>query len=329
MEIRSVTDKPARPAAPTSWMLRSRLKIRQLLLLSALGDTGNLRRAASDLGMTQPAATKLLHELEAALNVDLFERSRRGMKPTVFGEAMIRRARALLTDLDAVRDEIAALSEGSLGTLALGTNSSTASELVPRAVAALLDRHPGVGISVVEGTNDMLMAMLRRGELDMIVGRVMGGAAMDEVDLRVLHEDEFMVVCGPQHPLLKMKRIALADLTRQRWILPKSTAPVRQRLDILFAELAGGRPRNAIESTSLLTNLALLQESNMVTVMPADLVRQFSRSGLVKTLPVSLPGLLFPVALITRVNRSSTPVADAFIEELLRVSATAPAAPNP
>jgi DNA-binding transcriptional LysR family regulator len=81
------------------------------------------------------------------------------------------------------------------GTLALGANTSTASELVPRTVAALLERHPGVGISVVEGTNDMLMEMLRRGELDM-VGRVMGGAAMDDVDLRVLHEDEFLVVCG-------------------------------------------------------------------------------------------------------------------------------------
>jgi DNA-binding transcriptional LysR family regulator len=323
-------EAPARTrATPASWMLRSRLKIRQLLLLSALGDTGNLRRAASELGMTQPAATKLLHELEQALNVELFERSRRGMKPTVFGVAMIRRSRALLTDLDGVRDEIAALSQGSLGTLALGANTSTASELVPRTVAALLERHPGVGISVVEGTNDMLMEMLRRGELDMVVGRVMGGAAMDDVDLRVLHEDEFLVVCGPRHPLLKMKRVTLTDLLHQRWILPKSTAPVRQRLDILFIEMAGGRPRNAIESTSLLTNLGLLQESNMVTVMPADLVRQFSRSGLVKTLPISLPGLFFPVALITRANRPSTPVLDAFIEELLRVSATAPTSQNP
>ncbi|MDO8299696.1 LysR family transcriptional regulator [Lacisediminimonas sp.] len=315
--------------AHTSWLLRSRLKIRQLLLLSSLGETGNLRRAAAELGMTQPAATKLLHELEAALNVELFERSRRGMKPTVFGEAMIRRARALLTDLDGARDEIAALSEGSLGTLALGTNSSTASELVPRAVAALLERHPNVRVSLVEGVNDMMMSMLRRGELDMVVGRVLGGAAMDEVDLRMLHEDEFVIVCGPRHPLLNMKRIELSDLVRQRWILPNSTAPVRQRLDILFTEHGGGRPRNAIESASLLTNLAMLQESNMVTVMPADLVRQFSRSGLVKPLPVSLPGLFFPVALITRINRANTPVAEAFIEELLRVSATAPTGRNP
>lgn len=321
--------KPMTKAPHASWLLRSRLKIRQLLLLSALGDLGNLRRAAAELGMTQPAATKLLHELESALNVELFERSRRGMMPTVFGEAMIRRARALLTDLDGARDEIAALSEGSLGTLALGTNSSTASELVPRAVAALLERHPNVRVSLVEGVNDMMMSMLRRGELDMVVGRVLGGAAMDEVDLRMLHEDEFVIVCGPRHPLLNMKRIELSDLVKQRWILPNSTAPVRQRLDILFTEHGGGRPRNAVESVSLLTNLAMLQESNMVTVMPADLVRQFSRSGLVKPLPVTLPGLFFPVALITRIHRANSPVAEAFIEELLRVSATAPAGRNP
>ena len=316
---------------PGHWVLKSRLKVRQLLLLSSLGESGNLRRSAAELGMTQPAATKLLHQLESALDVELFERSRRGMTPTIFGHAMIRRARLLLTDLNGARDEISALSVGSLGSLRIGTNNSTASELVPRAVSALIQRHPAVGLSLVEGNNDTLMPMLKRGELDLVIGRVMGGAAMDDVDLRILYEDQFLVVCSPRHPLARRRKVTLSDLAQQRWILPKSTAPLCQRLDFLFAQHCGERPRNAVESTSMLTNLALLQESDMVTALPATVVRQYAKSGLVHALPVALPGLVGPVALITRAGRPNSPVAEAFIGELLMAagkadSALAPAA---
>lgn len=309
---------------PEHWVLKSRLKLRQLLLLSALGESGNLRRAATQLGMTQPAATKLLHQLESTLDVELFERSRRGMTPTVFGEAMIRRARVLLNDLEDARDEITALSAGSLGSLRVGTNNSTSSGLVPRALAALLARHPTVGLSLVEGNNDSLMAMLKRGELDLIVGRVMGGAALDDVDLRLLYEDEFLAVCSPRHPLARRKKLSLADLVKQRWILPKSTAPLCQRLDFLFAEQCNERPRNAVESSSMLTNLSLLQESDMVTVMPAEVVRQYAASGLLHALPVALPGLVGPMALITRSGRPHSPVAQAFIHELLAAAPPLP-----
>ncbi len=313
------------PNAPTvQRLLRSRLKIRQLLLLSALGELGNLRRSAAQLGMTQPAATKLLHDLESALNVQLFERSRRGMTPTLFGDTMIRYAETLLADLDAVGDEINALADGATGTIAAGIMTSTVSEVLPLAVSAMLEEHPGVRVSLMEGTHAMLLAALKRGDLDMVLGRVMGGAAMDDVDLEILYEDEFVIVCGSKHPLLKKKRVSLSDTTSSRWILPHSTTPLRQRLEILFMNQAGARPRNAIESASLLTNLALLQQNTMLSVMPADVVRQFSANGLVRVLPISLSNLFGPVALITRSNRRRSPVVEAFIGHMKRVALTLP-----
>ncbi|HVL36255.1 MAG TPA: LysR family transcriptional regulator, partial [Burkholderiales bacterium] len=112
---------------PSSALLSRRLKLRQLLLLRALGETRNLRRSASALNLTQPAATRLLQELEAALGLQLFERSRRGMAPTPYGEAMIRHARAVLADLDGAREELAALAEGSQGRVVVGSLVSTSS----------------------------------------------------------------------------------------------------------------------------------------------------------------------------------------------------------
>lgn len=305
---------------PPQWFLRGRVKLRQLLLVSTLGELGNLRRAAARLAMTQPTATKLLHELEHSLGVKLFERSRRGMAPTIYGEAMVRHARVLLADLDAAREDISALAGGATGRLSIGTMVSTAAVLLPRAVAALIAERPGLRISILEGTHDMLATALKRGEVDVMLGRVMGGAQMDEFDCEVLYRDEFRVVCGPRHPLARARRVKLAALAKERWILPPASAPLRQRLDILFMAQVGARPHQALESVSLLTNLTLLQETCLLGVMPADMARHFSRNRLLRVLPVALEDLYGPVALITRANRPRTPAVDAFVDALRRAS---------
>lgn len=303
-------------SVPPKWFVRNRLKLRQLLLVSALGESGNLRRAAAQLAMTQPTATKLLRELEHSMGVKLFERSRRGMAATLCGQSMVRHARSLLAGLDAARDEIGAISEGASGRLVVGTMVSTAPVLLPRSLAALTAAKPGLRISILEATHDMLVAALKRGEIDVMLGRVMGGAEMDELESEVLYRDEFRVVCGPRHPLGSAKRVRLPQLARERWILPPPTTPLRQRLDILFMTQAGERPQHALESVSLLTNLTLLQETRMLGVMPADVAQHFARNGLLKVLPVPLPELFGPVALITAANRPRPPAVAALIEEL-------------
>src|SRR5690606_37537051 len=146
-------------------------------------------------------------------------------------------------------------------TLAIGAMASTASVVLPRSVAAMAALRPKVRISIQEGTHDMLVGALRRGELDLILGRVMGGAQMDELDYEALYDDDFRVVCGRDNPLARRGRLRLADLAHERWILPQPSAPLRQRFDILFMSEAGVRQQNPLESVSLLTNMTLLQEA--------------------------------------------------------------------
>ena len=97
------------------WFIRARLKTRQLLLLVALAEEGNIHRAAQVLSMTQPAASKLLKDLEDVLEVSLFDRLPRGMRPTWYGETMIRHARMALANLNQAHDEIGALKRGHYG----------------------------------------------------------------------------------------------------------------------------------------------------------------------------------------------------------------------
>ena len=99
----------------SNWFVRARLKTRQLLLLAAMEEEGNVRRAADVLGMTQPAASRLLKELEDMLGVSLFDRTPHGMHATLYGEVMIRHARMVLSNLSHAHDEISALRAGSNG----------------------------------------------------------------------------------------------------------------------------------------------------------------------------------------------------------------------
>jgi DNA-binding transcriptional LysR family regulator len=118
-----------------NWFLRARLKTRQLLLLIALDDERNIHRAANELNMTQPAASKQLKDLEDMLGVPLFERLPRGMRPTIFGEAMIRHSRMALTSLSKAHEDIAALKSGLSGQVDVGVILSPSMALLPPAIA--------------------------------------------------------------------------------------------------------------------------------------------------------------------------------------------------
>lgn len=118
-----------------NWFLKARLKTRQLLLLIALDDYRNIHRAADELHMTQPAASKQIKDLEEMLDVKLFERLPRGMEPTIYGETMIRHARMALTSLALAHDDIVTLKAGLTGQVEVGVIMTPAMALLPRAIA--------------------------------------------------------------------------------------------------------------------------------------------------------------------------------------------------
>src|SRR5664279_539924 len=126
------------------WFLRARLKTRQLLLLVALADEGNIHGAAQILNMTQPAASKLLKDLEDALEVSLFDRLPRGMRPTWYGETMIRHARVALSSLNQAHEELVAAKNGQFGQVNVGAITAPGLALLPPTVALVKREHPNL-----------------------------------------------------------------------------------------------------------------------------------------------------------------------------------------
>src|SRR5437868_5707686 len=154
------------------WFLRARLRTRHLLLLSAIGEEGNICRAAAMLNMSQPAASRLLRELEDIIGADLFERQARGVKANWYGEALIRHARNALSSLTEAAAEIDALKAGRTGQVNVGSIPGPAAGLVPRAVVRVARDYPLVRVHVAVDTSDRLVQLLGEGRIDIMVGRL-------------------------------------------------------------------------------------------------------------------------------------------------------------
>ena len=194
------------------WFLRARLKTRQLLLLVTLAEEGNIHRAAQVLNMTQPAASKLLKDLEDVLEVPLFERLPRGMRPTWYGETMIRHARVALGSLNQAHDELQALKAGSFGQVRVGAITSPGLALLPPAVAAVKREQPNLRVSLEIETSPVLLERLEQGKLDILVARLFEEHDKSRLRYEALTQELVCGVVRPGHPLLGTADLTLRDV---------------------------------------------------------------------------------------------------------------------
>ena len=298
-----------------------RLKSRQMLLLLALHELRSLRKAAASLNMTQPTATKLLQDLERILGLPLFDRGRRGMQPTNYGEVMIRHARLVLADLDRTRLELEALSSGATGQIKIGAVISAIPFLLAKAVARLKRQHPGLFVSIDVGTSDALVPALAKGELDVLLARPLVLADRPEFNYEELIDEPLHIVARIDHPLMSRSSMTLQDLAAWPWTLLPSGSPMRKVLQPVFAEMGPGQPRDIVETSSMMTMIALLQESDMLAVMPADFTDFNVKHGLLRRLPITLPPIMGAYGVVTRRDRPLAPAMSTFLQHLKEVMA--------
>ncbi|MBN8845714.1 MAG: LysR family transcriptional regulator [Sphingomonadales bacterium] len=267
--------------------LLSRLKLRQLRLLTAIADEGTVLKGSQALNIAQPAATKSIKELEDALGVQLFERSSRGVTPTDFGHVMIKHAKLILAQLRHAGEELQSLEEGLSGRVHVGTLLAASTSLLPRALARLRERRPGIAVTVAEGTIDRLMPGLRTGDIDVVLGRLPEYREREGLKQEVLYLDTVSIMVREGHPLATRASLTLADLVDQAWVMPPTQTSLRRQIDQAFRHEDLEPPLDVIESVSILTNHALLVSTDMLAAMPHQV--GLSQAGLT-ALPVTLEG---------------------------------------
>ena len=289
--------------------IRSRLKTRQLLLLVALADEGNIHRAAEVLAMTQPAASKMLRELEQMLGVPLFERLPRGVRPTEYGEALIRHARLLVDSLDQAQDEIAGLKEGHAGHVRVGAITSPAVRLLPDVVAQLKGRWPSLTVTVEVESSNLLLERLAQERLDLVIGRL--SAEHDKLSLNYepLTFEPVSAVVRPDHALLQQASLTLEQVENATWIVPPMGSVLRHRFELMFQRASLRPPTRVVETSAPLFITRLLERSDMLAVLAADVAEYYAARGLVAVLPLAMPCQMDDYGLITRNDRLLSPAA--------------------
>lgn len=294
----------------------TRLKLRQLRLLVAVGQHGSIQNAAHDLSISQPAATKMIQDLELDFEVKLFDRTNRGVVPTVFGESLIRHGKLIFAQVSNAAQELDDLNEGSSGRVVVGTLLAASPSLLPMAVEQLLKDRPNVAIKIVEGTNEVLMPALLSGEIDMVVGRLPSHRHRQNISQEKFFDERVLAVVGTQHPLSKQVNVSFKQLRPYGWILPPVETTLRRQTDQFFIRQGQYVPQVAIESVSYLANRSLLMAHDFIGLMPAHVAALDIEGGLLAGIDWAAPFGAGPVGVSYRGKQSLSPAGGAFLDAL-------------
>ncbi len=299
-------------------LIGRRLKLRDLHLFFAVVQHGSMAKAASYLGISQPAVSEVVAELEHTLGVRLFDRSARGVELTIYGRALFRRSEAAFDELKQGIRDIAFLTEPSVGEVRVGCPESIAASILPACIKRLLDRYPGIALDVTQvGTAISEYPELQARKLDLVIARVTSLVKPGwDVNLRIekLFDDKLVLATGARSRLAKRRSIKLSDLTDAKWLL---TPPGTNNHDVVAAAFAAqglSMPRPNVMTYSIHLRTHLLAEQEFVAALPKSTLRLNAERFHLKELPIELPARPWPVAIVTLRNRTLSPVVERFIE---------------
>ncbi|PXW95466.1 DNA-binding transcriptional LysR family regulator [Sphaerotilus hippei] len=298
----------------------ARLRFRHLQLLDLLGQTRNLRLAAEQMHLTQPAATKILMDIEQILEARLFDRLPRGMRPNELGLFTLRYAEAALAGQRKFVDEFNALKQGGHGHLAIGAITGSAARLLTASVVEIQRLRPLLVIKILEQSSDQLISWLAERRIDLMIGRFTDESQRAQFSYERLSSEQLQVVAGLHHPLRGAHDLELTQLTRWPWILYPASTAVRKVCDDIFGSTGLAPTSGVVETPSFLFALELMQITDMLSLQPAALVDKYVHKGLLSRIPVELPDRMPDYGLITRLDEPPTPAAQAFITVLRRMA---------
>ena len=301
--------------------LKRRVKLRDLDTLMAVAQAGGMRKAAEQLHMSQPAVSKAIAELEGALGVRLLDRTSKGVEPTVYGRALLRRGQVIFDELRQGVNEIGFLAEPGVGELSIGCGESLMASLVPAVIDRMHRQHPRLVFKMESGDPPVLLNhFLRERICEMVMLRPWEPLTGPDLQVEPLFHERIAVVADARGAWARRRKLVLAELIDEPWIL--SHVEVRPGSPVMhaFEDQGIGLPKNLILSGSLNLRYSLLATGRYLTVMPSTVLKFCPGRGAVKALPVELPHWPIPTVVATLRHRALSPVAELFIERARELS---------
>lgn len=306
------------PSAPTALVTQLRmLKPVQFRLLAELDATGVLGLAAARTGIAQPAASRLLAEMEGLIGFPLHERHGRGLRLTAIGQALARRAARIQIELTDAAREVAEAATGNAGTVRVGAVTGPALSLVMPAIIALQENHPDIHVEVTVTTSVLLCDQVRDGSLDFALARP--GATNTMLEALRIGDEPLSVAVRRGHPLLLRPEIRLDDLLGYDWIMGADDSLLTQTVLARLAELRLPVPKRRISTSSFLFTLAVLNQTDAIAPLAEPVVESFSGNPSMPfvALPINLGITVAPFSIVTRIGSALTPSARRLADSIL------------
>lgn len=292
-----------------------RLKLREIQVLLAVSECGSMIKAAHRLGMSQPAVSSAIANLEMALGVRLFDRGPRGVEPTIYAQVLIKRGRVAFDELRQGLRDIEFLLDPAVGEVRVGCPEGLAAGFVPAVIDRLAARHPGVIVHIVTAqTGTQEFQELRERNVDVMLGRQFRTITEDDINSEVVGQDRFFVVVGSQSVWTRRRKISLADLVGEPWILNPSDNVIGSYFADVFRRNGLRLPPRQVVTFSLDVRMHLLATGRYVTLLSGTTLHYNAKRWSLRRLPVDLRIPAMPITLFTLKGRTIAPVAQAFIE---------------
>jgi DNA-binding transcriptional LysR family regulator len=294
-----------------------RLRFRDLHVLSTVVQRGSMAKAAEQLGVSQPSVSEVIADLEHALGVRLLDRSPKGIEPTIYANALLKRSLVAFDELKQGIRDIEFLANPTVGELRIGCPESVSSSALPAIIQRLSEHYPRVILDVDAGPTDTMIRNLLDRNLDLVVARgrptLADEGTIKRLNVEVLFQDQLVVAAGMQSKWARRRRIDLAELADERWILSAPGTWNHTAVAEAFCARGLNLPNISLKTLSVHLRANLLAIGPFITVFPQSVLRVYGNRFSLKVLPVDWPARAWPVTIVTLKHRTLSPVVERFI----------------
>lgn len=301
-------------------LIRHGLKLTHLRLLAALDETRQISAAAAQIAISQPAASRLLAEIERIVGMKLYQRHPRGVTLNAAGTLLGERARWMLRSLDDAGRDILEIGSGQRGSVNIGAVTGPAIELILPVIREARLLYPDHNITIDVDTSDKLAERLLGGALDFYLGRVLPGIDVSAVQMQMIGDEPVCLIVRTGHPLLGRTKISLQDCLDFDWVMQPPGGLQRYTVDHYLLEHEYRPPNRVVNTNSLLMMLAMVTRTNAIAPISRAVADFYASpdglSGRIETLPVAHKMAVAPFGLVT-LRGYELPAASAEIHRML------------
>ncbi len=294
------------------------MEIQQLRHLLAAIQYGNLLKAADECNISQSGLSRSVRSLEERLGVQLLVRNSKGVEPTIYGLSIVQRAQLILNEVKRATDELKSIQASEVGDVTFGVTQNYGYYFVPEILAEMNQVHPNVRVNVVTGGFLDLLDRLKSGELDFAFGLLGPIDDSSEITIQPLRDHYSRVVARSSHPLaMKDGEVTPEELGKARWATLRGEG--FQRIFIEYFSTHGLKaPTQAVRTDSIALIRQLVAQSDMVAVLPPDVVLDAVEAGVFKILDCEAPAEQTQVGLLFRMHSFVTPQSQQIIDRIQR-----------